>query len=221
MKQVRGFPDVSFPLPIIKGFGVDDVAGPLKYTIKTDSVIRTVGRVLDDFSPGVLTGIGWGITVTPNLVKNIREKHPWNQTAADLIVDSGGFILGELAGWGAGVVAASLFPPAAPVAVLVAKVFVDGAVSIGWDYFAERYGWKDWLSERLQKGAKSFEQKLTDSMQQALDPVKYPPVPTPPPAPQITGTPAPSEQTPSNSSGIPVSKDNPPAAPVPTPPPAP
>ncbi len=227
MKRARGFPDISIPLPMLKGFGMDDVAGPLKYTIKTDTAIRTFGRVLDDFSPGILTGIGWGITVTPNLVKNVREKSPWNQTATDLLIDTVGFGISELAGWGAGLIfggitAALGAPMAAPYVALAAKVVVDGGVSILWDSIVEKYGLRDWLSRQMEKGSQSLLQKIKDNLAQAIDNEKYPPVPTPPPAHQATGTPAAAGQNLTMpESGTPVPQTNNPIPPVPTPPPSP
>ncbi len=195
MQKAKGFPDISIPLPMIKGFGMDEVTGPIKYTLKTDTTVRLLGRVLDDFSPGVLTGIGLGITVTPNLVKNIREKNPWHQTAADLMIDTGGFVVSELAGWGAGALA-GFITGGNPIAILTAKIAVDGFVSVKWDEWAEVNRWNEWLGQRLEEGAQSFGQKVTTSMQEAMDTEKYPPVPTPPTEPQMTRTPVPVGQNP-------------------------
>ncbi|GEM_PF-5620134 len=221
MQKTKGFPDIPIILPMLKGFGMDDVAGPLKYTLKTDTTIRLIGRILDDFSPGVLTGIGWGLTVTPNLVKNIRNKNPWHQTTADLIVDTGGFIASEIAGWVAGALAGAV-TGGNPVAILATKVVVDSVVSIGWDYLAERYRWSDWLSQHLEKGAHSFGGSMINSMQQAFDTEKYPRVPTPP-TPQVTETPTPLGQNPDvQPSGTPVpGHTSMPTAPGPTRPPTP
>ncbi|MEJ5224128.1 MAG: hypothetical protein WHV44_06695, partial [Anaerolineales bacterium] len=219
MQKTRGFPDMPIILPMLKGFGMDDVAGPLKYTLKTDTTIRLIGRILDDFSPGVLTGIGWGLTVTPNLVKNIRNKNPWHQTTADLIVDTGGFWVSEAAGWGVGALVGAL--TGNPVAILVAKVAGDGFASIGWDYLAERYRWSDWLSQKLEAGAQSFEQKVLNAWQQSLAVEKYPPVPTPS-TPLATGTPAPAGQNPDvQPSGTPPGHTSTSTAPIPTRPPTP
>lgn len=227
MKKTKGFPDIPIILPVIKGFGMDDVTGPLKYTLKTDTTIRLIGRILDDFSPGALTGIGWGLTVAPNLVKNIRNKNPWHQTTADLLVDTGGFIVSEVAGWVVGgvagmAVAATPLAPAAPYVMLGVKVSVDGFVSIGWDYLAERYRWSDWLSQKLEAGAQSFAQKVVNAWQQALDVEKYPPIPTPP-TPLPRGTPVPTGHSPSaQPSETPVpSHTSTTSTPFPTRPPAP
>jgi uncharacterized protein YukE len=90
---------VTLVLPMLKGFGMDDVAGPLVRTFDGSFWVRSFGRLIGDASAPPLFAIGWGLSVAPEQIQNIQTGAPWNEYAADLAVDSGIFLASEGAGW--------------------------------------------------------------------------------------------------------------------------
>ena len=112
MRKARNLPDVPVYLPVLRGFGaLEDVPGPLRYLIKTDDAVRATGCLLGDVSNPALLTVGWGLTVLPSLYRDLRAGTPWQRFAADLIIDSAGFALSEIAGSMAGGVALILRAP--------------------------------------------------------------------------------------------------------------
>jgi hypothetical protein len=98
MRTVRNSPPVTLVLPMLRGLGMDEVAGPLVQTFDSSFWVRSVGRFVGDAAATPLLIIGWGISLAPEQIRNIGSGAPWNEFVADGIVDSGIFVGSELAG---------------------------------------------------------------------------------------------------------------------------
>jgi hypothetical protein len=118
LKKVEGLPDITIALPWLHGFGpplqkellnnpaylefLEDTGGTLIKRIDTDIAIRTLGRTLGDdvFGPlaPVLMSLGWAISLAPEQIENWNKGAPLSEYLADAIVDTGGFVISEVAG---------------------------------------------------------------------------------------------------------------------------
>ena len=145
MKNARNLPEIPVVLPVLRGFGLDDVSGPLVKRLETTSGVRVIGRLLGDATLPWTLGIGWGITVAPSIIQDARSGAPWHRFVADFVIDSVGFWGSEAIGWIAAVpvAAETLNPPLA----FGSKIFVDVTIGVGWDTFVEEKQLRPRLSQ--------------------------------------------------------------------------
>ncbi len=182
MKQAEDLPPVKFALPIIKGFGLDDIPAPLIKTISSDATVRTAGRLLSSYEMSPLgIAVGTILTVGPNLYQNITNRAPFSRIAADVIIDGVGGIVTEVAAIGTGALFAMVAKPA-----YIVRFPAEVYYSAIWESATNRYGWREGL-----------EQLLTPSSNPSLPamPIEHPlavPAPNPVPPVQLIGTPTPS-----------------------------
>lgn len=192
-------PNIKAPAWYLEKYGVksiDDLAGPLKTILVNGKTIRALGRTAGDITLPWTLGIGLGLTVTPNLITNIRDRKPWNDTVADLIIDTSGFVVSELAGIGAGIGINIVAPGLGTLSTLGTKLVADAGTSVAWDTMAEENNWSEKLSSWLDQTAQNFAGYLGNSFTNALDVNTYPPIPTPPSVTQPITTPSTSSPNP-------------------------
>ncbi|MCC7117509.1 MAG: hypothetical protein IT310_03200 [Anaerolineales bacterium] len=190
------FPNIKAPTWYLEKYGIqsaDDLVGPLKTILVDGKTIRGLGRAIGDITVPWTLGIGLALTIAPNIVANIREKKPWNDTVidiiADVIVDTGGFFVSEIVGTVAGIIALNS-GIGTPFAFAI-KIGADVGISVAWDTAADKNNWSERVRNWLDSAAQDLAHGLDDSFTDALDVSKHPPVPTPSPS-QPTTTPSPS-----------------------------
>ena len=176
MKKVKGLPPVKFALPIIKGFGLDDIPAPLIKTVSSDATVRTAGRLLSSYEMSPLgIAVGTILTVGPNLYQNITNRAPLSRIAADIIIDGVGGIVTEIAAVATGGVFGAITTVATgnPWGYIITRFLAEAYYSAIWESAANRYGWREGLT-----------QLLTPSPNPSLPPapIEHPPaVPAPTP----------------------------------------
>ena len=197
MRTMKDSPIVTLVLPVLRGFGMDDVAGPLIRTFDTGPWVRPVGRILGEASAPPLFLIGWGLSVVPNQAENIRTGAPWNEHAADLAIDSGIFGGSEIAGWVTGlggVAIGSTF--GAPWLGLPAKLGADAFAGAWLDSQASSHNWRGWLSTEMGQAPHAVMLWLSSPAGDGSE-YEIPPIPTPPSMHSATSTPTPPSLVPS------------------------
>ena len=154
----------------------------LDYTILPNK-IRALGRGLGDSSIGVTFGLGLMINLLPSTLDNISSNATIGNWIADYQIDTFGYLLSELVGYGA----VGIFVPeetatgaAAPGTVLITKVTADIAFGVLYDYTIDKIGFREFLGQ-------GYDNLLIPS-QPNLVPL---PVPTPPPYSVPNSTPHP------------------------------
>jgi hypothetical protein len=191
MRKVKNLPDITVVLPMLRGFGMDDVTGPLIRSIDLDMGVRSFGRLIGDVGAGPLFGVGWGITLAPEQLANIKTGAPWNEFVADALIDSAGFVGSEGAGWvvgvGAGVGGAAIGHPEVALPV---KISVDLGAGMIYDSYIDENNIRDWLTGKIGDLPDEFRARLADGSEWEIRPI-----PTPPEGPWATGTPTPNSST--------------------------
>jgi hypothetical protein len=76
--------------------------------------------------------VGYGASIGPNLVNNIRSGNSVTSIVADLAVDTTGFGLSVAGGRGVGMIGGAL---SGPVGAGVGDFFGSIITSVGWDVF--------------------------------------------------------------------------------------
>ena len=149
MKNARNLPEIPVVLPMLRGFGLDDVSGPLVKRLETTSGVRVIGRLLGDATLPWTLGIGWGITVAPSIIQDARSGAPWHRFVADFVIDSVGFWGSEAAGWFVAVPIG--LGTRNPVIAFGAKFAFDVAIGVRWDMFVEENHLRPRLSQWIKK----------------------------------------------------------------------
>jgi len=179
----RGLLDYESAMPLLRSFG--EMPMPMLRRIALDetaqSIGRTLGRTVGDSLLGPAIIVGYGLTIAPEQVENILTGARWNEYAADLAVDSGGFIVSEGVGYVAGVTAFSL--GLGPPGAVGGKLGGDVLAGVVWDYLADKYAWRDQLEEIIRNAPAAM---VNPPLPQT--PI---PIPTPDLTPVSTGTPTP------------------------------
>jgi len=180
LQGASGLPDITVALPMLRGFGFDEVSGPLLKEIDSDFTIRALGRAIGEplLSPVALTA-GYLITLYPEFRENVETTAPLAEFVADAVVDSVGFGVGEAAGDIAGSVALESGPGA-----IAAKLTVDVGVGFAYDLAVDDLGVRDWLTAELV----SWGERQQPDEEPPLAPPQPPPTP---PTASPTRTPAP------------------------------
>jgi uncharacterized protein YukE len=220
MTKVKNSPPITIVLPMLKGFGMDDVSGPLVRTVDSSFWIRTAGRVIGDASAPPLFFIGWGLSVGPEVYRNIQSNAPWNEFAADLVVDTGIYTGSEVAGWGGFVGGNALGGPAVGVP---SKLAADAMAGAGLEFFVDKNGLRESLASAIEPIPAGISLWFSTAIGDGVG-VEIPPVPTPPGLYSATETPVPPSMldtglgsTPDLATPIPFPSPDP--SPVQTPPP--
>jgi hypothetical protein len=182
---------VTLVLPMLKGFGMDDVAGPLVRTFDGSFWVRSFGRLIGDASAPPLFAIGWGLSVAPEQIQNIQTGAPWNEYAADLAVDSGIFLASEGAGWLAGTggtIAGTAI--GAPWLGIPAKFVADVGTGLGLEWAFDSINLRPWLTEVIGEAPQGLAILLSGGIGGGYQ-VEIPPIPTPPGLFSAASTPVP------------------------------
>jgi len=187
MQRFKTAIPVTLVLPMLKGFGMDDVAGPLVRTFDGSFLIRSVGRLFGDASAPPLFVAGWVISAAPELYQNIRTGAPWNEFVADSVIDSGIYLGSEGAGWLALAGGTAVAGPEAGVPLKFAADVIAGAYL---EYQAETHGWREGLTAEVRGIPVSFDLWLARGLEEALT-ADIPPIPTPPEVHSAIQTPVP------------------------------
>jgi hypothetical protein len=220
LQEVEGLPDLRIVLPWLRGFGpplqrellgdeayldlLQGTGGPLIKHIDTDLVVRTLGRSLGDVAWGPLApymmSLGWAITLAPEQIENIMTGAPASEYLADGIVDTGGFILSEIAGIGGGAIGAKV-SGGNPAGILGGKFITDVLVGGAYDTYAEKSGWREKLTALIEAqfdGQREAASEGVDWMERENEVrVPTPPPessPQSPPEPEASETPQPSHR---------------------------
>ena len=174
----------------------DDFAGPLMKNLEWDDVVRAAGRAVGDASVAPMFAIGWGLTLLPEQIRNVTEGADWSEIRADLLVDSGGFLVSEGVGWIVGSALAETGP-----AAIGAKLGADVLAGAYWDTRADAGDWRETLAELLQseqsptgvgRGGPVVSGTPTPPPKDDHQEVHIP-TPVPVPHPQATSTPSPGD----------------------------
>jgi uncharacterized protein YukE len=187
MRRFRTAIPVTLVLPMLKGFGMDDVAGPLVRTFDGSFWVRTAGRVLGDASAPPLFVVGWGLSALPEQIENIRTGAPWNEFVADMVIDSGIYLGSEGAGWVGLVGGTAVAGPEAGVPLKFGADIIAGAYL---EYQAETHGWREGLAAEVRGIPVSFDLWMASALEDALT-ADIPPIPTPPEVHSAIQTPVP------------------------------
>lgn len=187
MRTVRNSPPVTLVLPMLRGLGMDEVAGPLVQTFDSSFWVRSVGRFFGDASAAPLFVIGWGITLAPAQIRNVSTGAPWNDFVADGIVDSGTYLGSEAAGWAGLLVGNFLGGP--PVGV-PAKFAADLGTGAVLEYYGVRYDWRGRLAGEVAQVPAGVSLWFTNAIDESLR-MEIPPIPTPPELHSASQTPVP------------------------------
>ena len=190
MQRFKTAIPVTLVLPMLKGFGMDDVAGPLIRTFDGSFWVRSFGRLIGDSAAPPLLFVGWGLSAAPELVRNVRSGAPWNEFAADLAIDSGVFFGSELAGLG-GFAAGSFI--GGPQVGVPAKLGADVLAGAWLEWQVERHDWRGWLTTEIGEAPAGVSLLFAAAMGGGPG-VEIPPIPTPPGLFSPTGTPVPGMQ---------------------------
>jgi hypothetical protein len=186
---------VTLPVFIPKGFGLEDEGAVVLYKALEEVdpwKLRALGRGIDEVLTPLAWPVGWGLTVAPEQIQNIKEDAPTYEIEADLEVDTLGFVLAELTGDAA-------FLATIPVTG-IGSIAIGGAVDIGvgavYDWAVDEFGIRD---------AVIAQNKWEE--ENKLDPV---PRPTAPDSnAESTATPSPGEETPTETPEPPQSTPEP------------
>ncbi len=203
LADARGLPDIVVALPILRGFGYEDLPMPLLRRIALNETAQDVGRVLgrtlgDSLFPPAYV-VGYGLTTAPEQVENILTGAQRNEYIADLLVDSGGFVVSEAGGY-VGMGFGGLV--AGPGGAVGGKLAGDVAAGAGWDLVADRLGWRGELAAAIGNSPEALSAALGDLPQVLAEPIPTPgplqpsptqtpgdlPAPTETPQPPSTGT---------------------------------
>ena len=187
MRTVRNSPPVTLVLPMLRGLGMDEVAGPLVQTFDSSFWVRSAGRLVGDASAVPLLIVGWGITLAPEQIRNVRTGAPWNEFAADGMIDSGIFAASELAGL-AGLGIGSYF--GGPAVGVPFKFAFDLGAGAGLDYLSGQYDWRPTLASEVAQVPAGVSLWFTNAMDTSLR-GEFPPIPTPPDSHSASQTPVP------------------------------
>jgi hypothetical protein len=191
MRQVRDLPPITVVLPMLRGFGMDDVAGPLIRTIDTSFWVRSAGRLLGDAAAPPLFVVGWGLSVAPEQIQNIRTGAEWNEFAADFAVDSGIFLASEGVGWFTGVAGTAFGAQfGAPWVGVPAKLIGDFGTGFGLEWAADTLNLRPWLTEVIGDAPQGLAVWFSTGLGAGYE-VEIPPIPTPPGLFSQASTPAP------------------------------
>ncbi len=191
LRKVRNLPDIPVVLPMLRGFGMDDLAGPIFRRIDTSLWVRSFGRLIGDAAAPPLYAIGWGLTIAPEQIQNIRTGAPWNEYVADLAIDSGIFGASELAGWAGLGIGTAIGPEfGMPWLGLPLKFGFDLFAGASLDYVSDEHEWRKWLMieiEGIPSGAAIW---LESAIGEGRE-IEIPPIPTPAGMYSATQTPVP------------------------------
>jgi hypothetical protein len=214
---------VTLVLPMLKGFGMDDVAGPLVRTFDGSFWVRSFGRIIGDASAPPLFFIGWGLSAAPELIRNVQSGAPWNEFAGDLAVDGGIYVGGEVVGWAA-LTAGTAF--AGPEVGIPAKFIFDPIAGAVLDWASDTYDVRGWLATEIAQAPAGVSVWFANAIEESIR-VEIPPIPTPPGLYSAAQTPVPQSMISGTLPNAPVQATGTPTppevvadvAPVATPPP--
>jgi len=178
---------VTLVLPMLKGFGMDDVAGPLVRTFDGSFWVRSFGRIIGDASAPPLFFVGWGLSAAPELIRNVQSGAPWNEFAADLAVDGGIYVGSEAAGW-LGLTGVTAF--AGPEVGVPAKFIVDPIAGAALDWAVDKYDVRAWLATEIAQAPAGVSLWFANAIDESIR-VEIPPIPTPPGLYSAAQTPVP------------------------------
>jgi hypothetical protein len=199
LTNTSGLPDITVALPVIRGFGYDDLPMPLLRRLGLDETAQASGRLLgrtvgDSLFPPAFV-VGYCLTIAPEQIENIITGAQWNEYIADLLVDSGGYLVSEAGGY----VGLAIGAPAGPGGEVVGKLAGDVLAGARWDMMADSGGWREELAEAIGNGPEALSAALGDLPETLAEPVPTPgptqptttPTPTPGDLPVATETPQP------------------------------
>ena len=191
MRHVRNSPTIPLILPMLRGFGMDDLAGPLVRSIDTGLLIRSAGRLIGDAAAPPLFVIGWGLSVAPEQVADLRAGASWNEHAADFVVDSGIFLASEAAGWLGGIGGAFAGTAiGAPELGIPAKFVFDVGTGLGLEWWSDSIDLRPRLTEVIGEAPQGLAVMFSSGVGEGYQ-VEIPPIPTPSGLFSPTSTPVP------------------------------